>query len=283
MGRRESINYTIFNIQTQNMNDEQFRLLLDYLGYSWDGYRRVRKSVKKRIRRHMQQLGCRQIQAYLDLLMLQAQIRQECEMLMTVSISRFFRDRYMWRMLEVHWLPGMLDGDPESFRIWSAGCACGEEVYTIKMVWERLRNASIWLPPLSILATDRSPARIARARLAIYNRSSLKEVSTSVRAAFFETLRGGRQYAVKDRYKTDINWEIRNLLTEPSDRRFQIIFLRNNILTYCRQAVHMEALVQILNSLVPGGLLILGRHERLPHGTAGIKPMDECPFAYRKS
>jgi chemotaxis methyl-accepting protein methylase len=44
----------------------------------------------------------------------------------------------------------------------------------------------------------------------------------------------------------------------------------------------MEALMRILDSLVSRGLLILGRHERLPHGTAGIKPMDECPFVYRK-
>ena len=81
------------------MDDDQFRLLLDYLGYSWRGYRRVRKGVKKRIRRHMQQLGCRHIPSYLNMLTLQAETRQECEMLMTVPISRFFRDRHIWQML----------------------------------------------------------------------------------------------------------------------------------------------------------------------------------------
>ncbi len=68
------------------MDDAQFRKLLEFLGYSWAGYRRVRKGVKKRIHRHMQRLGCRDINAYLNLLENQADFRYECELLMTVSI-----------------------------------------------------------------------------------------------------------------------------------------------------------------------------------------------------
>ena len=82
------------------MDDAQFRKLLEFLRYSRAGYRRVRKGVKKRIHRHMQQLGCRDITAYLNLLENQTDYRYECELLMTVSISRFFRDRRLWQMLE---------------------------------------------------------------------------------------------------------------------------------------------------------------------------------------
>ena len=82
------------------MDDAQFRKLLEFLRYSRAGYRRVRKGVKKRIQRHMQRLGCRDITAYLSLLENQADCRYECELLMTVSISRFFRDRRLWQMLE---------------------------------------------------------------------------------------------------------------------------------------------------------------------------------------
>ena len=79
------------------MDDAQFRILLEHLGYCWDGCRRVRKGVKKRTHRHMQQLGCRDIPAYLNLLDNQVERRHECELLMTVSISRFFRDRRLWQ------------------------------------------------------------------------------------------------------------------------------------------------------------------------------------------
>ena len=111
------------------MDDIQFKLLLDRLGYSWAGYRKVRKGVKKRIRRHMRRLGCRDIIAYLNLLQVQSDSRQECELLMTVPISRFFRDRRLWLMLENRWLPDILAGNHSQIAVWSAGCACGEEVY----------------------------------------------------------------------------------------------------------------------------------------------------------
>jgi len=72
------------------MDDGQFRILLEYLQYSWTGYRKVRKGVKKRMQRHMQQLGCRNVMDYLKILDLEPGTRHECELLMTVSISRFF-------------------------------------------------------------------------------------------------------------------------------------------------------------------------------------------------
>ena len=112
-------------IQSFLMDDDQFRKLLEYLDYSWSGYRKVRKGVKKRICRHMQQLGCRNTPDYLHVLDQQENRRQECELLMTVSISRFFRDRRLWQMLEHQWLPAMIAKNPSKMKVWSAGCAAG--------------------------------------------------------------------------------------------------------------------------------------------------------------
>ncbi len=82
------------------MDDDQFRQLLDDFNFSWAGYRKVRKGVKKRISRHMQELNCPNIKVYLDLLNQNDAVRQESERRMTVSISRFFRDRKLWQDLE---------------------------------------------------------------------------------------------------------------------------------------------------------------------------------------
>ena len=82
------------------MSDQQFRQLLNKLGLSWDGYRKVRRGVKKRICRHMQQLGCRTMKEYFFALDQSKDARQDCERLMTVSISRFFRDPTFWESLE---------------------------------------------------------------------------------------------------------------------------------------------------------------------------------------
>lgn len=264
------------------MDDAQFRKLLEFLGYSWAGYRRVRKGVKKRIQRHMQRLGCRDIDAYLNLLENQADCRHECELSMTVSISRFFRDRHLWHNLEKRWLPDIIARNPLQIDVWSAGCARGEEVYSFKIVWERLKTCFDSLPLLEISATDRHPHYIQRARSGIYNRSSLREVGADVRSGFFESCQGSKQFIIKKELKSEIHWEICDLLTESPGSVFQIIFLRNNILTYCRQADQIRALKSILNCLAPGGLFIIGCHETLPFETDMLIPMMECRYVYQK-
>ena len=116
------------------MNDESFAKLLEYFNLSWSGYRKVRKGVKKRIVRHMQSVGVTGIQAYLSLLDRDREIKKHCEKLMTVSISRFFRDKHLWHALEREIMPGLFTTMPDSepFRVWSCGCARGEEAYSFK-------------------------------------------------------------------------------------------------------------------------------------------------------
>jgi chemotaxis protein methyltransferase CheR len=264
------------------MDDAQFRKLIEFLGYSRAGYRRVRKGVKKRIDRHMQQLGCRDTTTYLNLLENQGDYRYECELLMTVSISRFFRDRHLWQMLENRWLPDIIARNRLQIDVWSAGCACGEEVYSFKIIWQRLKTGFESLPSLEILATDRHPHYIKRARSGIYNRSSLREVAVDVRSGFFESRKGSKQFVIKEELKSDIHWETGDLLTEPLGSVFQVIFLRNNILTYCRQVDQISALEAIINCLAPGALFIIGRHETLPFETGELVPMAECPYVYQK-
>jgi chemotaxis methyl-accepting protein methylase len=264
------------------MDDAQFKTLLEFLGYSWPGYRRVRKGVKKRIHRHMQELGCRDISAYLNLLEGQAARRDECELLMTVSISRFFRDQGLWHNLENLWLPDIITKNPMQIDVWSAGCACGEEVYSFKIIWQRLQSRTELLPSLEFLATDRHPHYIARARRGIYNRSSLREVAADVRTACFESAKGSKQFKIKEALKGNIRWEISDLKTESPASVFQIIFLRNNILTYCRQAVQIRAFERILDCLAPGGLFITGSHESLPVETSALVTLSECRYVHQK-
>ena len=264
------------------MDDIQFQKLLDYLGYSWTGYRKVRKGVKKRIRRHMQRLGCGDITAYLNILAHQTDSRKECELLMTVSISRFFRDRLLWAMLEHRWLPDIIAENPGQMTVWSAGCACGEEVYSFKIVWEQLRKRFESLPGLEVLATDRHPQYIGRAQSGIYSRSSLREVSAEVADAFFQRRKGSKQFAIKDELKRNIRWEIRNLLHNPPESVFHLIFLRNNILTYCRQKDQIRSLNEIFKHLAPGGLFIIGCREILPCEVGNLVPMADCPYVFQK-
>ena len=264
------------------MDDVQFNQLLEFLGYSWDGYRKVRKGVKKRIRRHMQLLECEDISAYINLLKMQAESHEECELLMTVPISRFFRDRQMWLLLETRWLPDIIAAGISKVAIWSAGCAGGEEVYSFKIVWERLKKRFGPLPRLEILATDRHAQRVDRARRGIYNRSSLREVDADLRTEFFDRIRGAKQFTIKAELKHGIRWETGNLMVETPGSSFDVIFLRNNILTYCRPEDQFGAFLPIVSCLAPGGLILIGCHESLPPETGGLVSTAECSYVFRK-
>ena len=263
------------------MDDNQFSMLLEYLDYSWPGYRKVRKGVKKRIRRHMQQVYCRDISAYLKVLDRQPARRQECELLMTVSISRFFRDRRLWELLERRWLPDIIANDPPKLTVWSAGCACGEEVYSFKIIWEQLGQQFKNMPALDLLATDRHPQYLERARSGIYNRSSLREVAPDWRQLYFKSRQGSRQYMIKDHLRNRIRWEVHYLSTDPPGGEFNIICLRNNVLTYYRQEAQKKALAGVLNCLSPGGLLVIGCHETLPFQPQSLRPMAELSYVFK--
>ena len=264
------------------MHDDQFRQLLERFNFSWAGYRKVRKGVKKRISRHMQELNCPTMDVYLKQLDQCVAARQECERRMTVSISRFFRDRKLWRDLEDDILPRMIDTQKKIYRVWSAGCARGEEVYSFKIVWDRLVEKYDQVLELSITATDMHPNYIEQARTGIYTQGSMKEVPQIIRERYFEIGKYGRRFEVKALLKKGIDWKVQNIFADSPGSEFDIIFLRNNLLTYYKENKKKEGLGRIIKALAPAGWLIVGSHEKMPIGTRNIKRHNSIPWAYRQ-
>jgi len=264
------------------MDDQQFRQLLKYFGLSWEGYRKVRKGVKKRIRRYMNVLGCHDISAYLLELDRSDKVRHECELLMTVSISRFFRDRKLWEVLQTEILPGLIEKPVEKIRVWSAGCASGEEVYSLKILWDGLAASNPHLPEFEITATDINPIYLKRARAGVYQSSSLKEVPEGFRSVYFEAQADGKLYAVRTSMKKGVIWQIRHLLSDPPDAQFDLIFLRNNLLTYYLDKFKKPALGKVISHLSAGGFLIIGSHEKLPSNGFGLFPTGSLSYVLKK-
>ena len=262
------------------MDDQKFRNLLDVFGLSWEGYRRIRKGVKKRIRRHMQQLKCPSVESYLLTLEQSQDLRQECELLLTVSISRFFRDRVLWNTLENQIIPSIMMKNRDSLKVWSAGCACGEEVYSFKIIWEESKSVAENLPKLDLWATDMNPLYLDKARSGRYPRSSLREVPEKIRSVYFESQKGGKEYEVMPFLKENIVWELHHLLSEPPASDFHLIFLRNNLLTYYDERLAVPAFQKIVESLAPNGYLIIGSHENLPPSASHLTLTGGVPYLF---
>ena len=266
--------------RSKSMDEQNFRKLLEYFDLSFSGYRKVRKGVKKRINRHMQDLGCSTVSDYLSILNENEEHLNEARRLMTVSISRFFRDRHMWQILEHNIFPLFIQH--QHIHIWSAGCACGEEVYSVNILKERLKKNHSDFPEIHITATDMNPVYIHKAETGVYSASSLRELPGSWQDLFFEK-RGKKQFAVKEKLKRNISWEVRYFDTKPSVKGVNIIFLRNNLLTYYKPHIQKESLTTILDALSPSGWLVIGSREALPCEYSDLKAHPDCAFIYGRS
>jgi len=264
------------------MEDQQFRQLLDYFGLSWRGYRRVRKGVKKRISRHMSDLGCHNMATYLIELATNEKVRHICERLMTVSISRFFRDKKLWEILQNKIIPQLIERPQEKINVWVAGCASGEEVYSLRIIWEDLRSTYLHLPSMEITATDLNPQYLERAWAGGYPSSSLKELPEKLRSRYFHKQAEKKLYLVKALLKDGIVWQNHNLLNDLPGGQFDLIFLRNNLLTYYNDVIKMSALKKVTDSLSDSGFLIIGSHEKLPFDNRSVFSMVQLPYMFRK-
>ncbi len=259
------------------LSDNEFRSLLDHLNRPWAGYRKVRRGGKKRRRRHMLELGCMTIDPYIARLARRPDEMAVCENCLRVTISRFFRDRELWSALQAHILPGLVERFAPPIRAWSAGCACGEEPYSLAMVW----NQRAPLPALELLATDVDSICLERARAGAYARSSLKEVPDEIRKKYFEAKKGGRKFLIRSHRLPSIRWLQQDLTgLPPEGGPFHMILMRNNLLTYYQGAEQYDAFARIVSSLAAGGCLVIGAHERLPACCERLIKDENCRLAY---
>jgi chemotaxis methyl-accepting protein methylase len=229
----------------------------------------------------MQETRCQNIGDYIRAIDGDRKVRLQFERVMTVSISRFFRDRRLWEIMQGQILPLMAKKACQVVRVWSAGCASGEEVYSFKILWDGLRKSYTSIPDLSILATDLSPRYLDRARAAVYPRSSMKEVPEAIRSTYFETLAGGK-YALRSWMREGIVWQVHHLLSDPPGIAFDLIFLRNNLLSYYTDEVKFPVMTKVVDSLAPDGFLIIGSHERIPIEPADLKHWGNSTYIFQK-
>ena len=152
------------------MKDADCTALLQWalprLGMRWAGFRRVRGQVCKRVRRRMAELGLRDLADYRALLETHPEEWTRLDGLCRISISRFYRDQGVWRTLECGILPDLTErararGEGR-LRIWSAGCASGEEPYTLALLFAF--GAALGACRPQILTTDADPHLLERAR-----------------------------------------------------------------------------------------------------------------------
>lgn len=270
------------------MNDQDcVRFLqetLPQLHLSWHGFRRVRRQVCKRLQHRLQQLQLPDLASYRQHL---DRHRQEWDTLdgcYRITISRFYRDRGTYRLLEREALPQLAAqaqgrGMP-CIRVWSAGCGSGEEPYSLAILWALSPHPAFRHTGLEILATDTDSDLLQRARLACYPYSSIRELPSDWREAVFS--HDGDRFCLQPTYRHAVSFMQHDLRSAAPDGPFDLVLCRNLAFTYFDASLQRETAQRIDSVLRKDGLLVLGAHERLPNDHEDFEPWQAGFPLYRR-
>lgn len=232
-------------------------VIRDHTGRDFSDYRVT--TVLRRLRRRMRVLGEADPDGYLGrLLASPAETRTLADELL-ITVSGFFRDPSIWRELERRVLPGLLDRARARgcFRVWSAGCASGEEVYSVAMtILDAVRPGEDLR--VEILATDLHEGALRRAAAGRYRADIADSMSADRLAGYFRSEETG--FRVASALRPAITFRRHDLVHDPAPRPFDLILCRN-VLIYLQRGAQRAVVRRLHEALVSGGVLMLGRSE----------------------
>ena len=244
------------------------------MGYRW---RRLnRRNVRRKLRKRMEELRIYDVEKYMALLNTDIREMGIFDSLLRVTITRFFRNQGIWEDLE-GLLGSYMNNTADQFiTAWSAGCAGGEESFTLAMLMMNITGGgpvSRW----SIIGTDSNLAAIERSCVTSYMWGSVREVPSDSLARWFN--RTDDKWVLSEDILNSVRFEINDMLRDPAPGPFNLVLLRNSILTYNTGEVQRAVLEKVRECLIPPGLIVIGRKEDLPEGT-GFEQVKGC--IYRK-
>lgn len=260
---------------------------LPKLNKQWSGFRKVRGQVCKRIARRMQELEMRSLDAYRAYLDDHPEEWDRLDQMCRITISRFYRDRGVFDALRTPLLPDLAqhvqNRETDTLGAWSAGCASGEEAYTLRIIWQQELSDQIPDVSLHITATDAEAHMLDRAQTACYARGTLKELPEDwIDAAFnHDESRDEEPYCLRSEYKQGIQWHQQDIRREMPSGPFHLILCRNLVFMYFDEDLQRRCLKHMLHRLAPRGLLVLGKHDALPDGDWPLAAWDEHKRIYR--
>ena len=241
--------------------DEFLKEVTPLFGLQWRPFQR--RGVKRKIERRIVEVGLSNFDEYLLKVQKDSEEQSHLSKILTVTISRFYRDKEVFDTLESSIIPAIIKNKKgkDEFKIWSIGCASGEEPYSLSMLWKE-KFERIWSQiNFSILATDINGNLLERAREGRYKRSSLKEVPEEVLRKFFKIKDGF--YILDQSIRENVEFRRHDIIHEEPFSGMDIVFCRNLIFTYFSKKSQMDVLKKIARSLNEEGYFIIGKDESL--------------------
>ncbi len=257
---------------------------LPQLRMRWPGFRKVRKQVCKRIDHRWKELSLSDVAAYRDYLKANPKEWPILDALCRISISRFYRDRDVFDQLRQVVLPTLADlavtRGERVLRGWSIGCASGEEVYTLNLIWHFELKARFPNLTLSLVATDADQGLLQRAQQGCYPASSLKELPATWREQAF--VQNDDKYCLREAFRTGLEFRCQDIRSQQPQETFYLVLCRYMAFTYFEQPLQQQVLTQITGRVRPNGGLMIGKTESLPDLPTNLIPWFRQQGIYRR-
>jgi two-component system CheB/CheR fusion protein len=252
-----------------------FEALLDYVkrsrGFDLTGYKRA--SLTRRVQKRMQEVGVASYGEFAELLDRDAaEFERLCNTVL-INVTAFFRDGVPWDYLTTDIVPRILEAKQpgDAIRVWSAGCASGEEAYTLAMVLAEAIGHETFRERVKIYATDVDEGALAVARQGAYSAKETEGVPPELLEKYFE--RHDARYVFRKDLRRAVIFGRNDLVQDAPISRVDLLVCRNTLM-YFDAATQAKILARFHFALADHGYLFLGRAETLLAHNTTFTPVD---------
>ena len=260
-----------------------FDSLLDYLrdarGLELGGYKT--STLSRRIEKRMGMVGAATYSAYIDYLEVHPDEFGQLFNIILINVTAFFRDAHIFELLRSTILPSIIDAKApdDPIRVWSAGCASGEEAYSVAILLAELLEPQAFRECVKIYATDIDEEALSAARQATYGEKQMEAVPDDLKAKYFD--RVGLRWVVRKEYRRSVIFGRHELLEDAPISRVDLLMCRNTLM-YFNQEAQERITTRFRFALRDGGYLVLGKAETLLKFAATFEPVDLKHRIFRK-
>ena len=232
----------------------------DARGFDFTGYKR--SSLARRIRKRMQEAGIAEYVDYRDRLESSAEEFGHLFNTILINVTSFFRDGETWTYLQREVMPELLAdaGPSRELRVWSAGCASGEEAYSLAIAFAEALGIEECAKRVKIYGTDVDNDALRDARVGVYNAKALEALPTEMREKYFEPV--GGQYAFRPDLRRRVIFGRHDITRDAPISRLDLLVCRNTLM-YFNVETQAQVVERFHFALREGGYLFLGKAEML--------------------
>lgn len=215
--------------------DFEFEALLDYIkhnrGFDFTGYKRP--SIMRRVQIRMQATDKETYSDYTDYLEVHPEEFAHLFNTILINVTSFFRDRTVWEYVEKELVPQIVaqkNLSKDRIRVWCAGCASGQEAYTLAMVIAEVLGMEKFHQKVKIYATNIDEIALSHARLATYTAKEVEDIPEPLLERYFK--QSNNSYVFHPDLRRSVIFGRHDLLQDPPISRIDLLSCRNTLMYF---------------------------------------------------